>query len=271
MSDVVTLTLRASLEERVELDGITADRLAPLSEGEIAALPIRIGRRPARLGDLFEVTGGGAARVVIEGDLRLADGLAAGTTAGEMLIRGTAGARLGARMSGGWVDVRGDAGDDAGLAMTGGALRIVGDVGDRAGAAGAGASKGMTGGELIVNGNAGRDAAARARRGLVVVTGTVGDDAARAIIAGTLVAFGRIGAHPGRGSKRGSVVALGGIDVPETYQFACTYQPVYLRLLLTYLRRRYGVNVEDDVLNGRFHRYCGDAGTVGRGEILALA
>jgi formylmethanofuran dehydrogenase subunit C len=270
VTDTVTLTLRAPLEERVELEGVTADRLAVLDEGDISALPIRVGRRAARLGDVFDVKGGRAERVRVEGDLHNVDGLAAGTAGGSMLVEGAVGRRLGAGMTGGWVDVRGDAGDEAGLAMAGGALRIIGNAGDRVGAAAAGASKGMSGGELIVDGSVGSDAGARARRGLVVVTGDTGVDAARAMIAGTLVAFGRIGAHPGRESKRGSIVAIGGIDVPGTYQYACTYQPTYIRLLLTYLRRRYGVSVEDHVLNGRYRRYCGDAGTVGKGEILEL-
>jgi formylmethanofuran dehydrogenase subunit C len=270
VTDTLTLTLRVALEERIELDGVTADRLAVLDEGAISNLPIWIGRRAARLGDVFDVKGGQTERVRVEGDLRHVDGLAAGTAGGSMLVEGAVGQRLGAGMTGGWVDVRGDAGDDAGLAMAGGALRIVGNAGNRAGAAAPGASRGMSGGELIVNGTAGSEVGARARRGLVVVTGDAGPDAARAMIAGTLVAFGRVGAHAGRGSKRGSIVAIGGIDVPATYQYACTYQPTYIRLLLTYLRRRYGLSIEDQALNGRYRRFCGDAGTVGKGEILEL-
>jgi formylmethanofuran dehydrogenase subunit C len=154
--------------------------------------------------------------------------------------------------------------------MRGGALRVTGDAGDRLGAAAAGSSQGMSGGELIVNGAAGADVAARVRRGLVVVGGDVGADAARAIIAGTLVVMGRTGANPGRGSKRGSIVALGEIDVPSTYEYACTYQPTYVRMLLTYLYRRYGIASPDGALDGSYARYCGDAGTVGKGEILTF-
>jgi hypothetical protein len=90
------------------------------------------------------------------------------------------------------------------------------------------------------------------------------------MIAGTVAVLGNVGPNPGRGSKRGSIVALGSIDVPETYRYACVYQPGYLRMLFVYLRRRYGLTVEDAAMDGRFTRYCGDAGTVGKGEILAL-
>jgi formylmethanofuran dehydrogenase subunit C len=126
----------------------------------------------------------------------------------------------------------------------------------------------MSGGEIVVAGSAGADAAARARRGLVVVCGDVGPEAARGVIAGTLVVLGRTGRDPGRGSKRGTIVAAGGISVPETYRYACTFQPPYVRLAFAYLRRRYGLVVDAAVLEGRYKRYCGDAGGPGKGEIL---
>jgi formylmethanofuran dehydrogenase subunit C len=129
----------------------------------------------------------------------------------------------------------------------------------------------MLGGEIVVGGSAGADAAARARRGLVVVAGDTGDQPARAMIAGTLVVLGRTGAQPGRGSKRGSIIAVGGIDVPITYWHACTYQPPHVRLTMTYLRRRYGLPIDDHVVGGAYRRYCGDAGDQGRGEILEWA
>ena len=269
MSDSVRLTLRTALDQSIEIAGLTPDRVATLSEAEIAGLPVLAGARRASLGDFFTVSGERSDRLHVEGDLRRVDGLGAGTAGGELLIDGSAGRRVGAGMRGGWIDVRGDAGDDAGVGMQGGALRITGDAGDRLGAALPGASKGMTGGEIVVNGSAGADAAARVRRGLIAVGGDVSAGPARAIIAGTLVVFGRTGPEPGRGSKRGSIVALGPIDIPETYEYACTYQPTYVRMLLTYLYRRYGVASPDGSLDGPYARYCGDAGAPGKGEILA--
>ena len=249
MSESVTLSLRGPLDGILDVEGITGDRFAALSEREIAAMPAWVGSRAAKLGDFFDVRGERSAHVRIEGDLSRVHRLAAG-------------------MTGGRVHVIGDVGDEAGLAMAGGVLLIEGNAGDRLGAATAGASKGMTGGEIVVLGSAGAEAAARTRRGLVVVCGDVGVDAARAMVAGTLVVFGRAGARPGRGSKRGSIVALGGIVVPETYWLACTYQPPYVRVMLTYLQRTYGLKVEDRLLDGKYRRHCGDAGNPGRGEIL---
>jgi formylmethanofuran dehydrogenase subunit C len=268
---MIRLALRSTLTETIEIDGLTPDRTASLSQSEIASLPVSIGSRRAALGDFFTVDGERSDRVHIEGDLTSVDGLGAGCAGGELLIHGSAGHRVGEGMTGGRLDVRGDVGDAAGVGMRGGALRVTGNAGDRLGAMRPGAAKGMTGGEIVVNGSAGREAAARARRGLVVVGGDAGADAARAIIAGTLVVFGRTGDNPGRGSKRGSIVALGGISVPGGYDYACAYQPTYVRLLLTYLRRQYGFSIETEALDGTYNRYCGDNSTLGRGEILELA
>ena len=249
-SDVIRLTLRSSIDQPVEIDGLTPDRTAMLSEAEISTLPVFIGSRRAALGDFFVVDGERSNRLHIDGDLRNVSGLGAAMTSGELLVHGSVGGRVGA-------------------GMTGGSIEIDGDAGDRLGAAPAGAAKGMTGGEIAVSGSAGTEVAARARRGLVAVGGDVGADAARAIIAGTLVVFGRIGTDPGRGSKRGSIVALGEIEIPSTYEYACTYQPTYVRMLLTYLSRRYGMTAEAATLDGPYARYCGDAGHPGKGEILA--
>lgn len=249
MSDVVTLSLRAPLDRTLELNEVRTDRFAASSEKEIAFLPLWLGSQEARLGDLFNVKGERSAHIRIEGDLSRVN-------------------RLGAGMATGRIDVLGDVGHEAGMAMAGGILHVSGNAGDRFCAAAPGASKGMTGGEAIVLASAGREAGARARRGLIVVGGDTGPQAARDIIAGTVIVLGRTGADPGLGSKRGSIVAVGGIDVPSTYQYACTYEPPYVRLVMTYLRRSYELAIGDEVVTGGYRRYCGDAGDPGKGEIL---
>jgi formylmethanofuran dehydrogenase subunit C len=210
MSDTVTLSLRARVDAGLEVDGVTADRIAGLAEREIAALPVRIGARKAELGEFFSVRGERSERVRVEGALAQVHGLAAGTTGGEMVIDGDAGHLVAAKMTGGSVEVRGSVADEAGAAMAGGTLRVAGNAGDRLGAAVQGATDGMTGGEIVIGGSAGADAAARARRGLVVVGRNTGRDAARAMVAGTLIVLGRTGAEPGRASKRGTIIAVGG-------------------------------------------------------------
>jgi formylmethanofuran dehydrogenase subunit C len=268
MSETVTLSLRAPVHGDLEVDGVTADRIAGLAEREIATLPVRLGARKAELGDFFSVRGERSDRVRVEGSTAQIHGLAAGSAGGEVVIEGNAGHRVAAGMTGGSVDVRGNVEDEAGSAMSGGTLRVRGNAGGRLGAAIPGASIGMTGGEIVVGGSAGADAAARARRGLLVIAGNAGRHAGRAMIAGTLIVVGRTGAEPGRASKRGTIIAVGGIEVPVTYWHACTFRPPHVRLALTYLRRRYRLAIDDRVAGGVYRRYCGDAGDQGRGEIL---
>ncbi len=269
--NAVTLTLRDGVTEHVEAGGVTPDCVAALSEAQIARLPLWVAGREARVGDVFRVAGAGSTQVRVVGALATVDGLGADMRAGDLIIDGDAGARVGAGMCGGVVHVTGSVADDAGLAMAGGVLRVDGNAGDRLGAARPGASKGMTGGEIIVAGAAGADAAARLRRGLVVVAGSVGAEAGRAMVAGSLVVFGAIAGEPGRGNKRGSIVAAGGVTVPATYRYACTFEPPHLRLTLTYLRRQYGLPIDERFVRGAYRRYCGDAGVPGKGEILEWA
>ena len=268
MTDHVTLTLRSPIAESAEAPAIQPDAFAALSEAEIAALPLWLGRTRAKLGDFFDVRGERSTSVRIAGDVRRLAGVGAGMTAGSLTVDGSTGARVGAGMTGGTIDVHGAAGDDAGVAMSGGSVRIRGNAGHRVGAASPGASRGMTGGEVIVEGSVGTDAGARMRRGLLFVGGGAADRVARAVIAGTVIVVGRAGAEPAFASKRGSLVACGGVDVPSTYRYACEYQPPHVRVMLTHIARRYGIAVSPAFIEGRYRRYCGDAGTVAKGEIL---
>lgn len=249
MSEHVTLTLRAPLEQTIDATCIQPDAFASLSEREISALPVWGGRTQHTLGDYFAVRGGSSSRVRVIGDVRSATEIGAGMTGGELVIEGNAGSGVGTGMSGGSIHVRGN-------------------VGDRIGAASPGAARGMSGGEIVVEGSAGSDAGARMRRGLLFVGGDASDRAARAMIAGTVIVIGHVGAEPAHGNKRGTLVAGDGVPIPVTYRYACDYQPPHVRLALTYLARHYGLPIHPRLIDGRYSRYCGDAGTVAKGEIL---
>lgn len=268
MSGVVTLTLRAPPAAPLDAGSVAPDRLATLTAREIAALPLWIGVRIVPLGQVFDVAGERSDSLRIVGDVTRVHEIGSGMAGGTLVIDGDAGRGVARGMCGGTVEVTGSVGDDAGVSMSGGALRIHGNAGARLGGALPGAAKGMTGGEIVVSGSAGAETAVRARRGLVVVAGDVGERAARAMIAGTLVVLGRTAARPARQSKRGSVVAVGEIPVPPTYQYACTYRPAFVRFMMTYLRRRYGLAIDERVVGGRYRCYRGDAGDPGKGEIL---
>ena len=249
MSDHVTLTLRAPLEESVSLESIVPERFATSSQVEIARLPVWAGRSARTIGDYFDVRGDRSAIVRIVGDLTHAH-------------------RMGTGMITGTIDVDGSIGNDTGVAMAGGAIHVRGDAGHRIGAGRPGASRGMTGGEIVVDGSVGDDAGARMRRGLLFAGGNTGTAPARDIIAGTVLVMGRVGGEPALGSKRGTLVVGGEVDVPVTYRHACRYRPPHVRLALTYLARRFRASIDARFVTGTYDRYCGDAGTVSRGEIL---
>jgi formylmethanofuran dehydrogenase subunit C len=106
------------------------------------------------------------------------------------------------------------------------------------------------------------------RRGLLVIAKSGGERTGLGMIAGSVVVFGSAGPDTGLWSKRGSVLALGTITPPPTYSYACTYQPIVLRLLLTRLSARYGLSVQRKHLTGLYRRYSGDMAELGKGEIL---
>jgi formylmethanofuran dehydrogenase subunit C len=247
--------LRARLAEPLtapaDFSRVLADGWTALSAADLARRPVELaGGDVAPLGDLCTVSGEPGGRIRFEGDFRLAE-------------------RLGAGLAEGAVVVDGPAGNEVGLGMAGGSIEVLGDAGARAGAAAPEARRGMTGGDLVVRGSVGEGAGALMRRGLLAAGGAVGHHAGVGMLAGTIVAFGAVEAAGGLWSKRGSLVALDRIIIPSTYRYACTYQPVHLRLIFSRLRERYGLPVEDRHVTGRYRRYSGDLADLGKGEILA--
>ncbi len=249
MSDGILARLRTPLTERADLGEVLGAGWGSLSPAELARRPVRMGGRTATFGDLFELGGQAAGSIRLQGDLRQVDRLAAGLADGVVIVEG-------------------NVGEEVGLGMSGGSVVVRGNAGPRAGAAAQEARRGMSGGELIIHGNAGPEAGARMRRGLIAIGGRAVANAGAMMIAGTVVVLGAAGPGAGLWSKRGSVVALGNVFVPQTYRYACTYQPVWLRLTLSRLRVAYELPVKPRHLTGFYRRYCGDLADLGRGEIL---
>ncbi len=250
MSDGVAARLRTSLRQRADFADVLAGSWASLSSRELADRRVYLeAEGPVPLGEIFELEGEPKGRIRFIGDLAMADRLGAGMTEGEVVVES-------------------NLGNESGLALAGGSMVVEGDVGARAGAAPLGYKRGMTGGELVVRGSAGPETGATMRRGLIVIGKKAGDHTGLGMIAGTVMVFGAAGADLGLWSKRGTVIALGRITPPATYVYACTYQPVHLRLLLTRVASRYGLPVRPRHLKGFYHRYSGDMAELGKGEIL---
>jgi formylmethanofuran dehydrogenase subunit C len=242
--------LKTKLQQRADLSEVLAEPWTMLSPGDLAARTVYLERDGrVSLGDLFDVEGQPGGRIEFSGQLDLAD-------------------RLGAGLQEGTVVVKSNVGREAGLAMSGGVLDIDGNAGPRTGAAPLGYKRGMTGGELIVRGSAGPEAGVLMRRGLLVIGRTAGAQTGRGMIAGTVIILGEAGPDTGLWSKRGSVVALGKIAPPETYAYACTYQPVHLRVMFARLREVYRLPIQRKHFTGLYHRYSGDLAELGKGEIL---
>ena len=234
----------------VDFSAVLAGAWTALAPAELARRPVVVGGRgELPLGDVCEVSGTPDGTIRFTGDLSRVTRLGAGLTEGAVLAEG-------------------GVGNEVGLGMAGGSIEVRGDAGARAGGAAPESRRGMTGGELVVHGSVGETAGALMRRGLLVVGGRMGHHAGAGMIAGTVIAFGDVGAAAGLWSKRGSIVALAGVTIPSTYRYACTYQPLHLRLTLTRVRSRYGLPVGEHHLSGEYRRYSGDFADLGKGEIL---
>jgi formylmethanofuran dehydrogenase subunit C len=236
--------------EPADFSAVLAGAWTALAPAELVRRPVVVGGRgELPLGEVCEITGTPDGTIRFTGDLSRVTRLGAGLTEGAVLVDG-------------------GVGDEVGLGMAGGSIEVRGNAGARAGGAAPEARRGMTGGELVVHGSAGESAGALMRRGLMAVGGHVGHHAGAGMIAGTVIAFGDVGAAAGLWSKRGSIVALAEVTIPSTYRYACTYQPIHLRLTLTRVRSRYGLPVGEHHLSGEYRRYSGDLADLGKGEIL---
>ena len=246
----LTLTVRAQPPGRVDAAPLIPERLRGLHASAVGGPSLRCGREHLTVGDLFEVSGAGTEEeeLVLAGDLRRFDGIGAGMSRGEIVVRG-------------------DVGTWAGAGMSGGVLRIFGDAGARLGAAYPGARVGMTGGEIVVSGDTGEEAGAGMRRGLLAVGGRTGSGAGLRMLAGTVIALGGIGPEAGLGNKRGSLVSGRPVEPPPAYGFATRFHPPALGLQLR-RARELGLTVDDALLRGTWARWSGDRTELIRGEIL---
>jgi formylmethanofuran dehydrogenase subunit C len=239
---------RTDLPAHSDLAALTAEGWEQCDAAGLAARRARVGRDVVAIGDLFRITGSPGPSLIVDGDLRHAEG-------------------VGARLSLGRVEVLGSVGDDAGLAMRGGLLRIRGSAGRNAGGAEPGARKGMTGGELLIHGDAGDEAGTAMRRGLVAIGGSAGARTAQHGIAGTVYVAGRCGADAGRFLRRVSLLVGGAVDVPAGFTEACRYDPAVVRLLQRRLRDL-GFPLPAAQYGGQWRRFSGDVGEGARGELL---
>jgi formylmethanofuran dehydrogenase subunit C len=268
--DAVCLTLKANLKLPLEAENISPDIMAGLSQDAICKLPVFMGNRQYQLSDFFDVSGEKSRHLELDGNLAQVKLIGHRMTEGRIMIHGNTGMHLGAEMSGGSIEVHGNTTDWAGAEMTGGLIHVHGDAGGQAGAAYRGSQRGMRGGAILIDGAAGIEIGMRMRRGLICIRGRVGDFAGLQMRGGTIFLCGKAGIRTGAWMSRGTIVASEALTLLPTFQYACTYQPVFLQLLLKQLRDL-GVRLSGQNWDNPVRRYTGDSSGLGKGEILICA
>ncbi len=268
-----TLTLRPEIEDRIDLTGVTPDRLQTLTQAEIGKIRIPVASSRQLLKDLFRMEGAprAADEFVLRGLQGQADYIGAGMTAGKLIVYGTAGDFLGHDLRGGHLSARGDAGRWAGRGMRGGFLEIHGDAGDFLASAFPGDKHGLRDGVIHVRGNAGGRVGERMRRGIVVIDGDTGNYCGSKMLAGTVIVQGKTGNFTGTGMKRGTILLTEAPDrLPATFNDCGYYEPVFLPLLFRSLANT--SRHLRSLANGptEVQRLAGDLAVGGKGEILIL-
>lgn len=267
----LTLRLLDRPVHRVDMSAFTPERLAGRAPEEIGAMAVWQGNRQVPAGELFRVTGRDATDIRIETDSDRLDRIGAGMARGSITVEGRAGAYLGRAIQGGNLRVLGDTGIFAGSAMSGGSLRVDGSCGDYLGAPIPGERHGMRGGLIEVRGNAGARAGDRLRRGTMLIGGSAGDYTGSRMIAGTLIALGGTGGHTALGMHRGTLLLPFEPDLPPTFNDNGVQDLGFLAVLGRALRELDPPFRQLGERGIRVHRWLGDLGYGGRGEVLVWA
>jgi formylmethanofuran dehydrogenase subunit C len=262
-----TFTIKERPVVPLETELFTPDVIAPLTHGEVGALPVFLGKRQYRMDDFFEVEGPGSDDLEVHGDAGRVKWIGRGMTRGRITIHGDAGMHLGAYLKGGTIEVTGNASDWVGAEMTDGLIRIAGNAGGQIGAAYRGSLAGMRGGAILVGGSAGMEVGMRMRRGVIAVRGPVRDFAGLQMKGGTLVLMGGAEIRTGAWMVRGTIVSLKPLRLLPTFSYACAYNPTFLRIYAKSLHAM-GFSIPDEEQAGTYQRFTGDTSVPGKGEIL---
>lgn len=256
----------------VEIDGLIPSAVRDKPRDDIRRLEIFHGNRRLPLAEMFEVSGDPSdERIEFEGDLSGVHRIGSGMDSGEIRVAGSAGRHVGSEMTGGSILIEGNVGDWLGAQTHGGRIEVLGRAGDSVGAAYRGSPRGMSGGTILVHGPAGNAIGHSMRRGLIAVGGAA-DAVGLEMIAGTILVFGPSGIRHGAAMRRGTIGLFGSERPPllPTFRHACRFRPVFLVMLLGWLRQQ-GYPCPVDPAPAEWELFHGDLLALGRGEILLPA
>ena len=266
------LHLHTEPEVPLEAEVISPTAITGLSESGIENLQVMHGNVKAKLGDFFKVTGKGESTIHIEGNLSNVKMIGAGMSEGNITVDGDVGMHLGIGMSGGEILVKGNAADWVGPEMSGGRITVKGNAGHMVGSAFRGQSSGIQGGEIFIHGNAKNEIGHAMRRGFIAIGGNAGEFVGVNMLAGTIIVLGELGIRTGAGMKRGTIASFEDAQMLPSFEYSCTYQPLFLRFYLIRMQEvGFKRKIQDEHLNGKYKRYSGDGIELNRGEVLLFS
>jgi formylmethanofuran dehydrogenase subunit C len=264
----LTLTLRAPPCVPLDMSPLTPNALAGKRWADIASIPLAAGNRTLRTADVFDIAGEDTTSINVRGGSERLIRVGGSMTTGTLSIEGDVGLYAGAQMQGGRLVIGGNAGAFAGCEMLDGVIHIRGNAGDFLGSARAGMRLGMQGGAVIVDGCVADRAGDRMRRGMLLIGRDAGDFCAARMLAGTIVVRGDVGSGAGCRMRRGTLVLARLPTLPDLFSDCGNHALPFLRVLRRYLRGAGAPFADFAALPESVHRYVGDRGCNGLGEIL---
>jgi formylmethanofuran dehydrogenase subunit C len=265
----LTFKLKSIPKYRLDLSSLTPDCLEGQDLKSIANIMMFQGSQPCSLGEFFEISGDDVNHLVFEQSHSNLCYIGSNMSKGQITVKGNAGDYLGIKMAGGTIEVFGDVKDHMACGMKSGFIKIHGDCGDYLGHPPLGERRGMQGGTILVKGNVGNRAGEHMRRGVILIEGDTGSYLGHRMIAGTIGVLGKTGPYPGYGMKHGSILLAQKPVLQSTFMDCGIHTLPFLKLLqkswepLPTLFK--GIQLE------RVHRFMGDIGSQGLGEILVIA
>lgn len=268
----LTFTLKHMPAQPVDLSPLVPDLLRGMAADEIGAIPLVSGNRTLRTGELFDIEGDDATDIHIMGSCDRLEQIGCWMDSGRITVEGDAGPYLGRHLRGGEIYVTGHAGHWLAAEMNSGYIEVGGSAGDFLGAALPGERKGMHGGGVLVRGNAGHRVGDFMRRGVICILGNAGDYCASRMGGGNILVLGKTGANTGCGMKRGTLILTKTPhQLPATFNDSGVHELLFLRLLLRELGPMDPRLPPLADAFARVHRYVGDIGSGGKGEVLIRA
>jgi len=264
----LTMTLKATLQQRVDCSPLTPDFLAGKSVDEIAAIELHSGNRKVRVDALFDIAGDDSSEIVINSSSNKLDFIGSKLASGSITVHGDVGSYLGFQMKKGEITLHGNANAYVASGLAGGSIKINGNVGDFLASAIPGDRKGMKGGTVIITGNAGDRVGDQMRRGIVLIEGNVGSYCASRMLAGTIGVLGSVGDYVGFGMRRGTLLLFSTPKLHATLQDCGSHTLPYLKLMFKSFRDLPSKFASLD--QNRVQRYAGDLANDGKGEILVF-